>query len=124
MKTRAVAATLTVLAASVAGCSSPGPEKAASTSAAQIGQQMPFATGTGVVQAVTPAPAPIAAGGITAAPAAPASSAKSAAAPAGSGLQRLRIRMDNGQTVFADTSSRDIATGQRVQLSANEIRKQ
>src|SRR5262245_32101427 len=124
MNTRAFAATLTVLAAFVAGCSSPGPQKAASTSAAQIGQEMPFATGPGVVQAVTPAPAPVAAGGSTGASAAPASSAKSAAAPAGSGLQRLRVRMDNGQTVFVDTSSKDIATGQRVQLSSNEIRKQ
>ena len=125
MNTRAFAATLTLLAAVAAGCTSRGPDTAASTSPAQIGQPMPYAAGTGVVQAVTPAPGPIAAAGSAGGSAAPAASAKGPAAPADSGLQRLRIRMDNGQTVYVDTPSRNFAPGQRVQLSAaNEIRTQ
>ena len=114
MNARAVAASLTILAALVAGCSSRPAEKPATASVTPVEQ--PFRAGTGVVQAVTPAPGPIAAG--------PQTSARSAAA-SDSGMRRLRIRMDDGSTVFVDTPGKDFAAGQRVQLSsANEIRKQ
>ena len=115
MNTRAVAASLTILAAFFAGCTSRGPEKPATTSVTPVEQ--PYRAGTGVVQAVTPAPGPIAAGGQT--------SAKSPAAASDSGLQRLRIRMDDGTMVYVDTPGKEFAPGQRVQLSnANEIRRQ
>jgi hypothetical protein len=40
-------------------------------------------------------------------------------------MQRLRIRMDDGRMLYVDTPSRDIAVGQRVQLTdAKEIRVQ
>jgi|SRR5262245_37086552 len=126
MNTRVVAASLTILAAFLAGCASKGPEKPTASTAAVTPLEQPFRAGTGVVQAVTPAPAPIAAGAQTATkiPAAQ-TSTKSPAAKSDSGLQRLRIRMDDGTTTWVDTSSRDFAPGQRVQLSAaNEIRRQ
>src|SRR6185295_18074420 len=44
---------------------------------------------------------------------------------AGTGMQRLRIRMDDGRMQYVDTTSRDFAPGTRVLLSdANEIRRQ
>ena len=113
MNRLAIAAPLAVLALLAAGCST-RPEKPATVTITPIEQ--PFRAGTGVVQAVNPAPGPIAAG--------PQTSARSAAA-SDSGMQRLRIRMDDGSTQWVDTPSAGFAPGQRVQLSsANEIRKQ
>jgi hypothetical protein len=115
MNRRAVAASLTILAAFVAGCSSRPAEKPTTASVTPVEQ--PFRAGTGVVQAVTPAPAPIAAG--------PRTGSDKVPAAKDSGLQRLRIRMDDGTTSWVDTPGKDFAPGQRVQLSAsNEIRKQ
>jgi hypothetical protein len=113
MNRLAIAVPLAIVAVLAAGCSSP-PAQPASVSVTPIEQ--PYRPGTGVVQAVTPAPGPITAG--------PQASARSAAA-SDSGMQRLRIRMDDGNMVYVDTPSKDFAPGQRVQLSAaNEIRKQ
>jgi hypothetical protein len=115
MNRRACAATLTILAAFFAGCTSRGPENPATVSVTPVEQ--PYRAGTGVVQAATPAPGLIAAG--------PQTSARSPAAPSDSGLQRLRIRMDDGRMVYVDTPGKDFAPGQRVLLSdANEIRRQ
>jgi hypothetical protein len=115
MNRRALAATLTILAAFLAGCASRGPEKPATVTVTPVEQT--YRAGTGVVQAVTPAPGPIAAG--------PRTGSDKVADAKASGLQRLRIRMDDGSTVYVDTPSKDFAAGQRVQLSAaNEIRKQ
>jgi len=61
--------------------------------------------GTGVVQTVTPAP------GTT--------------ITAGSGssepLQRLEIKMSDGRMQYVDTPSREIAKGDRVQLSSDNV---
>jgi hypothetical protein len=114
MNRLAIAVPLAIVAVLAAGCSSRGGEKPATVTVTPIEQ--PYRPGTGVVQAVTPAPGPIVA--------APQTSARSAAA-SDSGMQRLRIRMDDGNMVYVDTPSKDFAPGQRVQLSAaNEIRKQ
>ena len=114
MNRLAIAVPFAIVAVLAAGCSSRGGEKPATVTVTPIEQ--PYRPGTGVVQAVTPAPGPIAA--------APQTSARSAAA-SDSGMQRLRIRMDDGNMVYVDTPSKDFAPGQRVQLSAaNEIRKQ
>jgi hypothetical protein len=111
----ALAAPIAILAAFVAGCASRGPESTAPVAVTPIEQ--PYRAGTGVVQAVTPAPGPMAAG--------PSTSARSPAATAAPGMQRLHIRMDDGRTLYVDTSSRDFAPGSRVLLSdANEIRQQ
>jgi hypothetical protein len=114
MNRLAIAVPLAIVAVFTAGCSSRGGEKPATVSVTPIEQ--PYRPGAGVVQAVTPAPGPITAG--------PQSSARSAG-PSDSGMQRLRIRMDDGNMVYVDTPSKEFAPGQRVQLSAaNEIRKQ
>jgi hypothetical protein len=116
MKKLAFAVPIAVLAVLAAGCSSPGPNNPASASIKPI--EHPYWAGTGVVQAVTPAPGPVAAG------TAPATSERIPAAKE-SGLQRLRIRMDDGRMLYVDTPSRDFQPGTRVQLSdASEIRQQ
>jgi hypothetical protein len=125
----AIAASLAILAAFLAGCStSPAPE-ARPVGVTPIDQ--PYRAGTGVVQAVTPAPGPIAAGPQTSATS-PAAASSSPAAASGSpakastsGMQRLRIRMDDGRMMYVDTPSREIAVGQRVLLTdAKEMRIQ
>jgi hypothetical protein len=117
MKRLAFAAPIAVLAVLAAGCSSPGPNNPASASIKPV--EHAYYAGTGVVQAVTPAPGPIAAGP------GPASTSERIPAAKESGLQRLRIRMDDGRMMYVDTPSRDFQPGTRVQLSdANEIRRQ
>ncbi|HWI99999.1 MAG TPA: hypothetical protein VNU96_13355 [Burkholderiales bacterium] len=111
----ALAAPIAILAAFVSGCASRGPENPAPVSITPIEQ--PYRAGTGVVQAVTPAPAPLGAGANT--------SARNPAATAAPGMQRLRVRMDDGRMLYVDTTSHDFAPGARVLLSdANEIRRQ
>jgi hypothetical protein len=115
MNRLAFAAPIAVLALLTAGCSSRGPERAANTGIKPV--EHPYRAGTGVVQAVTPAPGPIAAGPLAA-------GTKPPKQPTESGLQRLRIRMDDGRMAYVDTPSRDFAPGTRVQLSdTNEIRR-
>ncbi|MFL6573432.1 MAG: hypothetical protein ACJ8G4_16860 [Burkholderiales bacterium] len=111
----ALAAPLAILAALSAGCASRAPQTPAPVAITPIEQ--PYRAGTGVVQAVTPAPGPLGAG--------PNTSARNPAAATEAGLQRLRIRMDDGRMMYVDTPSRDFAPGTRVLLSdANEIRRQ
>jgi hypothetical protein len=114
MNRLALAVPITVLAALSAGCTTRAPQSTAPVAVTPIEQ--PYHAGTGVVQAVTPAPGPIAA--------APNTSARNPAATADH-MQRLRIRMDDGRMVYVDTPSAGFAPGTRVQLSdANEIRRQ
>jgi hypothetical protein len=110
----ALAAPIAILAGFVAGCASQGPANPAPVAVTPIEQ--PYRAGTGVVQAVTPAPGTLAAG--------PNTSARNPAT-AETSMQRLRIRMDDGRMMYVDTPSRDFAPGTRVLLSdANEIRRQ
>jgi hypothetical protein len=64
--------------------------------------------GTGVVQAVMPAPMMAAAG---------------ATASSGSSepLQRLEVKMSDGRVQYLDTPSREITKGDRIQLGADGI---
>ena len=68
----------------------------------------PLRAGTGVVQAVMPAPV-----------------MTSGSAAAGSSqpqpLQRLEVKMTDGRTQYIDTPSREIAKGDRIQLGADGI---
>jgi hypothetical protein len=115
-----VAAPFSILAvALLAGCFTPGPNNPASagaTSMAPVAQPVPYWSGTGVVQAVNPAPGPMVAG--------PNASSRNPSASAESGLYRLHIRMDDGRMMYVDTPSRDFSAGTRVQLTDNnEIRR-
>src|ERR1044071_2994722 len=113
----ALAAPIAILAAFVAGCASRGPDNTAPVAVTPIEQ--PYRAGTGVVQAVTPAPHAVVAGP------SPSSSSRSPAAVSQADMQRLRIRMDDGRTLYVDTPSRQFVAGSRVLLSdANEIRQQ
>ena len=65
----------------------------------------PLRPGTGVVQAVMPAPV-----------------MKSAAAGSSSEpLQRLEVKMNDGRVQYIDTPSREIAKGDRIQLGQDGI---
>ena len=111
-----VAAPLSILAVAVLGACAVGPNNPASTqSMPVVAQQMPYYAGSGVVQWVGPSPAMASAG---------ATSSRDPAAPAGSGMQRLGIRMDDGRMVYVDTAIPDFRPGTRVQLTDNfEIRR-
>lgn len=110
----ALAAPIAILAAVLAGCSS-SPRTPQVVTVKPVAQ--PYIAGTGVVQDVKPAPAPLVAGQENPA---------RAPATAGSttGMQRLAIRMDNGRMLYVDTPSSEFQKGTRVQLTeANEIRR-
>ena len=112
----AFVAPLALLAALAAGCSSPSKTQPAA-GIKPVAQ--PYLAGTGVVQSVKPAPAPLAVP-------APASVGGQPVSASGgqSGMQRLSIRMDNGRMIFVDTSSSEFQPGTRVQLTeSNEIRR-
>jgi hypothetical protein len=64
----------------------------------------PLRAGTGVVQAVMPAPVMVSAGAGSSAP-----------------LQRLEIKMSDGKIQYVDTPSGEIAKGDRIQLGADGI---
>ena len=64
----------------------------------------PLQAGTGVVQAVMPAPVMVSAGAGSSQP-----------------LQRLEIKMSDGKVQYVDTPSREIAKGDRIQLGADGI---
>jgi hypothetical protein len=80
------------------------------------GSQFQYHPGTGVVEAVNPAPAPIAAAG---------GSAPASAGVTGAPLNRLTIRMDDGRIQYIDTDSSELTRGTRVRLTdARLIEKQ
>jgi len=64
----------------------------------------PLRAGTGVVQAVMPAPMMVSAG-----------------AGSSESLQRLEIKMSDGKMQYVDTRSREIAKGDRIQLGEDGI---
>jgi hypothetical protein len=123
MKKLAFAAPIAILALVFAGCASRGPDNPTTTKVTP--QQVPYWSGTGVVQAVTPAPGPVIAGPVSRDPNPSARNpAATASTTSESGMQRLRIRMDDGRMLYVDTPSRDFQAGTRVQLSDNnEIRR-
>ena len=127
MKRLTLAIPVALVAAAFAGCTTPGPNSPANTSAAPAAQPVAYWAGTGVVQSVNPAPGRLnagpSAGGSTAAAQSP-SARSPVASTSDSGLYRLGIRMDNGRMMYVDTSSRDFSPGTRVQITDNnEIRR-
>lgn len=94
-------------AGTLAACSAPpqtgGP---ASTTPNIVTNVHPYTPGSGVVQAVNPAPASSASAGGSAEP-----------------MQRLEIRMDNGTIQYVDTTSREFTKGTRVMLTPDHYIK-
>jgi hypothetical protein len=71
------------------------------------GQQLSYRSGTGVVEAVNPAPKPFMAGAGGSAPETP--------------LSRLTIRMDDGKRQYIDTDSTEFTRGSRVRLTDERL---
>jgi hypothetical protein len=99
--------TRTLLVSSIAlalaaGCAYQSPTRTSEI----VPQAFPFQPGTGVVQAVTKAPAPL-------------SAAAGASAP--SGWNRLLVRMDNGFQQYVDTQANDFAAGSRVEVTGDGL---
>lgn len=65
----------------------------------------PMHPGTGVIQSVTPTPVMAGAGS------------------SGEPMQRLEIKMDNGRMSYVDTPSRELAKGDRIQLTEDRVIK-
>ena len=119
----ALVAPIAVLTALFAGCASRGPTEPAPVAIKPIEQ--PYSAGAGVVQAVTPAPRAVVAGPAAGTSTAPATSAPSPAVVSQMDMLRLRIRMDDGRTLYVDTPSLQFVAGSRVMLSDSyEIRQQ
>jgi hypothetical protein len=100
-----LAVPLSLLAlATLSACTTPpqtgGPSQAAPNIVTNV---HPYRAGTGVVQAVMPAPAMAGAG--------------SSAEP----MQRLEIKMDDGRIQYVDTSSREFSKGTRIQLTEDKL---
>lgn len=76
----------------------------ASTTPNIVTNMNPLRPGTGVVQSVTPTP----------------TMSTSTASTSGP-LQRLEIKMADGRMQYVDTPSREIAKGDRVQLSGDNV---
>ena len=70
------------------------------------GQQFQYRPGTGVVEAVTPAPRPFMA---------------AAGGSAPDNLYRLKIRMDDGRTQYLDTDATEFKPGTRIQLTDERL---
>jgi hypothetical protein len=94
---------LAAAALALAGCQTPPQTGGPSQPPRLVTNVQPYFAGNGTVQNVYPAPSGAAAG--------------SSSAP----MQRLEIKMDNGQVQYVDTPSRDFAKGTRVSLTEDKI---
>jgi hypothetical protein len=101
-----LAVPLSILAAAtLSACSAPPQTGGPAPAPKVVTNVHPYKAGTGVVQAVMPAPVTAAAGG--------------SAEP----MQRLEIKMDSGGVQYVDTSSREFKKGTRVQLTEDKLIK-
>ena len=101
-----LAVPLSILAAAtLSACSAPPQTGGPAPAPKVVTNVHPYKAGTGVVQAVMPAPSTAAAGG--------------SAEP----LQRLEIKMDSGGVQYVDTPSKEFKKGTRVQLSEDKLIK-
>jgi hypothetical protein len=87
---------LSLAVALAAGCASRAPNN----------DPLAYRPGTGVVQSMTRAPAPM---------------TGTAAAGGSAPMYRLTIRMDDGRTQYIDTPSADFTQGTRVQLTEDRL---
>ena len=102
-----LAVPLSILAAAtLSACSAPPQQGGPAPGPKVVTNVHPYKAGTGVVQAVMPAPPATAAAGGSAEP-----------------LQRLEIKMDSGGMQYVDTPSREFKKGTRVQLTEDKLIK-
>ncbi|HWM42090.1 MAG TPA: hypothetical protein VNP36_06600 [Burkholderiales bacterium] len=90
--------------ATLGACSTP-PQAGAPSQAAPniVTNVVPYTSGSGVVQSVSPTPV-----------------MPGAAAGSSQPLQRLEVKMDNGSTQYVDTASREITKGTRITLTEDK----
>jgi len=120
-----LAVTFSILAVAAAGCTTietSRPQSQAAQASTVVTQPVAYQAGTGVVQNVSPAPAPVSAvaGGsaVTNRPEPPVGTQ----AGASGRLNRLAIRMDRGGAMqYVDTDATDIQRGMRVELTSDHI---
>jgi hypothetical protein len=112
MKT--LAASLSILAVALAACSEPAYRPAMEQAAPIVPQNMSYRPGTGLVDNVILAPAPIssASGG----------TATGAQSNYAGRLVRLAIKMDSGGDIqYIDTDTNEFKKGDRVQLTPDRM---
>ena len=121
-----LAVTFSILAVAAAGCTTIETTRPQSQAAAPgstvVTQPVAYQAGTGVVQNVSPAPAPVSAvaGGsaVTNRPEPPVGTQASASGR----LNRVAIRMDRGGAMqYVDTDATDIQRGMRVELTSDHM---
>jgi hypothetical protein len=117
---------LSILAVALAGCGAPAYRPAVEAAAPIVPQPTGYHAGTGVVQNVMLAPAPMGATGSTASGATNRPEPPVGMPSDSTGrLQRLAIKMDRtGEVQYVDTDSHDFTKGARVELTSDgKIRK-
>ena len=93
-----------LVAAALGACSTPSQQASAPQATPKVVTNVhPYSPGQGTVTAVMPTPGSAAAGGT------------------GEPLQRLEIKMDNGQVQYVDVASKDFTKGTRVQLTQDKL---
>ena len=104
-----LAATVSILAAALAGCANPEPKSLSGLDrpVQPIARQMPYKAGSGVVQSWAAAPSPAA--------------GASGRVDPSAGTLRMAIRMDDGTVQYVDTDSRDFPVGTRVMLTPEQV---
>jgi hypothetical protein len=109
-------------AIALGACASPEPNNRVSasmpTTAAKAAEQaLPYRPGTGTVQSVSRAPAPISS-------AAYATNTATAGASAPETWYRLGVRMEDGGMQYIDTNSTQFPVGARIQLTEDRLIRQ
>jgi hypothetical protein len=119
-----LAVTFSVLALAAAGCTTietPTPQ-ARAQGATVLTQQVAYQPGTGVVQNVFPAPAPVSAVAGSSATTNRPEPPVGTEANASGRLNRLAIRMDrDGKMQYVDTNSMEFQRGMRVELTPDHL---
>jgi hypothetical protein len=101
--TKFIPLALAATALALAGCQTPPQTGGPSQPPSLVTNAHPYYAGNGTVQNVFPAPGSAAAGS------------------SGQPMQRLEIKMDNGQVQYVDTPSSEFTKGTRVTLTPDHV---
>jgi hypothetical protein len=101
----------------LAACASPETDRRVSASAPDMGQTVPYRSGSGTVVSVSKAPAPMTS-------VASASDSATAGASAPETWYRLGVRMEDGSMQYIDTNSTEFPVGTRIQLTPERLIRQ
>ena len=117
-----LAVTFSILAVAAAGCTTietTRPQAQAAQGSTVVTQPVAYQPGTGVVQNVCPAPAPVSA---VAGGSATTNRPQPPVGTEGPRLNRLTVKMDRGGAMqYVDTDATDIQRGMRVELTSDHM---